>query len=67
MFSDHPAQAEPMKWWKDVPGRGPVEPRQEDWPSPYPTRVELPAGWRLDLDGLRIDELDDGDGFQVAS
>jgi hypothetical protein len=67
MFSDHPAQAEPVKWWKDVPGHGPVEPRQEDWPSPYPTGVELPAGWRLDLDGLRNDEVDDCDDPQAAA
>jgi hypothetical protein len=37
---------EPIRWWKDVPGVGPVEPKREDWPSPHPLGLVLPAGWR---------------------
>lgn len=53
MFTDHPAQPEPVRWWKDVPGYGPVEPKPEDWPSPYPVGIVLPAGWQHDLDDSR--------------
>lgn len=49
MFRDHPRRDEPVRWWKNVPGKGPVEPDAEDWPSPYPARIILPAGWRDDL------------------
>lgn len=49
MFSDHPRRDEPVKWWKNVPGVGAVEPSREDWPSPYPARIILPAGWHTDL------------------
>jgi hypothetical protein len=66
MFGDHPARGNPIRWWMDVPGVGPVEPRREDWPSPDPTCVELPAGWRRDLDGLRDDEADEGDRRTAA-
>lgn len=56
MFSDHPTRPEPLRWWKDVSGTGPVEPEPEDWPSPHPTGIVLPAGWQHDLDGLRPDD-----------
>ena len=56
MFNEHPVRSGPVKWWKDVPGYGPVEPRQEDWPSVYPSNIVLPAGWRSDMDGLRQDD-----------
>ncbi|SDU87255.1 Transcriptional regulator, AbiEi antitoxin, Type IV TA system [Jiangella alkaliphila] len=39
------ARSAPVRWWKDVPGIGPAEPRPDDWPSPAPTSIELPAGW----------------------
>lgn len=45
LLADNPVRAEPIRWWKDVPGRGPVEPAPEDWPSPAPTSIVLPAGW----------------------
>ncbi|MFW6205252.1 MAG: type IV toxin-antitoxin system AbiEi family antitoxin domain-containing protein [Actinomycetota bacterium] len=61
MFADHPPQSEPVRWWKDVPGYGPVEPAQEDWPSPCPAGIVLPAGWERDIDDLRSHE-----GDQVA-
>jgi hypothetical protein len=43
MFADHPARSTPMRWWKHVPGVGPVEPEPGDYPSPYPIRIILPA------------------------
>lgn len=49
MFRDHPQRDEPVRWWKEVPGVGPVEPEPEDWPSPYRTRLILPPGWQDDL------------------
>jgi hypothetical protein len=49
MFRDHPRRDEPVRWWKHVPGVGPVEPEPDDWPSPHPARIILPAGWRDDL------------------
>lgn len=49
MFRDHPASDEPIRWWKNVPGVGPVEPGPEDWPSRYASGVILPAGWSRDL------------------
>ena len=38
--------SEPVRWWKHVPGVGPVEPEPGDWPSPHPLSIVLPAGWR---------------------
>ncbi len=49
MFRERPPRKEPVRWWKEVPGVGPVEPKPEDWPSPHPTRIVLPVGWRDDL------------------
>jgi hypothetical protein len=59
MFADHPVRSKPVRWWKDVPGRGPEEPTPTDWPLPHPPGIVLPAGWQHDLDGLRSadDEL----------
>jgi hypothetical protein len=52
MFGDCPLRPKAIKWWKDVPGRGPVDPKPEDWPLPCPPGLVLPAGWLHDLDGL---------------
>lgn len=41
--------AAPVRWWKHVPGTGPVEPEPGDWPSAHPLSVVLPAGWREHL------------------
>src|SRR5918994_3953138 len=35
LLRDNPARAEPIRWWKHVPGVGPVEPEPADWPSPH--------------------------------
>jgi hypothetical protein len=59
LLRDNPA-GEPIRWWKDVPGVGPVEPKDEDWPSPEPLRLVLPAGWRH---GLEDDLSSDGDSI----
>ncbi len=48
LLAEHPARQEPVRWWIDVPGHGPVEPKPADWPSPYPTGIGLPAGWQDD-------------------
>lgn len=45
LLRDNPPRDEPVRWWKHVPGVGPVEPQPEDWPSPHPTAIVLPAGW----------------------
>jgi hypothetical protein len=52
VLRDNPA-GEPIRWWKHVPGVGAVEPEPEDWPSPYPLDLVLPAGWGDELDPLR--------------
>jgi hypothetical protein len=49
MFKEHPRRDQPVRWWKHVPGVGAIEPKREDWPSPYPAGIILPAGWREDL------------------
>lgn len=49
MFRERPPRTKPIQWWKEVPGVGPVKPEPEDWPSPYPARTVLPAGWQNDL------------------
>lgn len=45
---DNPPRDEPIRWWKHVPGVGPVTPQPDDWPSPHPTSVALPAQWWRD-------------------
>jgi hypothetical protein len=50
LLRDNPARAEPIRWWKHVPGVGPVEPEPADWPSPHPVSVVLPAGWDVDIE-----------------
>jgi hypothetical protein len=62
LLAAHPPREKPIRWWKHVPGKGPGEPKREDWPSPYPLGIVLPAGWDLEQDPLRIwpdDDLDD--------
>lgn len=49
MFRERPPRKKPIQWWKEVPGVGPVAPEPEDWPSPYPAGIVLPAGWQADL------------------
>ncbi|NED94322.1 type IV toxin-antitoxin system AbiEi family antitoxin domain-containing protein [Phytoactinopolyspora alkaliphila] len=46
LLRDNAVRAEPVRWWKHVPGHGPVEPSAEDWPSPHPVSMALPAGWQ---------------------
>lgn len=43
VLADNPPRAEPMRWWKHVPGTGPVEPEPADWPSPAPSSIIMPA------------------------
>ncbi len=43
LLRDNPPRSEPIRWWKDVPGVGPVEPAACDWPSPYPVATVLPG------------------------
>ncbi len=49
LHRDNPP-GDPIRWWKHVPGQRPVEPQPEDWPSPYPLGLILPAGWERGLD-----------------
>jgi hypothetical protein len=49
LLRDNPARAEPIRWWKHVPGVGPVKPEPADWPSPQPVPFVLPAGWDVDV------------------
>ncbi|MFW6091263.1 MAG: type IV toxin-antitoxin system AbiEi family antitoxin domain-containing protein [Actinomycetota bacterium] len=49
LLGDRQARERPVRWWKHVPGRGPVEPAPQDWPSAQPAGVVLPAGWNVDL------------------
>jgi hypothetical protein len=53
LLDDHAPQAEPVRWWKHVPGRGPFEPTAEDWPSPNSVGLLLPPGWAHHLNELR--------------
>lgn len=46
LLADNPVRVEPIRWWKEVPGVGPVPPEPADWPSPDPTSIVLPAGWQ---------------------
>jgi hypothetical protein len=48
LLRDNPPRSEPVRWWKHVPGIGPVEPAPADWPSPHPTGILLPPGWWRD-------------------
>ncbi len=43
LLRDNPPREEPIRWWKHVPGVGPIAPEPADWPSPLPVEVVLPA------------------------
>ncbi|MGH8825693.1 MAG: hypothetical protein ACRDVN_14655 [Jiangellaceae bacterium] len=43
LLRDNPPRREPIRWWKHVPGVGPVDPTSADWPSPLPVDAVLPA------------------------
>lgn len=45
LLAANPPRDQPMRWWKHVPGVGPVDPTASDWPSPRPGSIVLPAGW----------------------
>ncbi|MGH6692906.1 MAG: type IV toxin-antitoxin system AbiEi family antitoxin domain-containing protein [Gammaproteobacteria bacterium] len=45
LLRDNPARDEPIRWWKNVAGVGPVVPEPDDWPSPWPPRAGLPSWW----------------------
>jgi hypothetical protein len=45
LLRDNPAREVPIRWWKNVPGVGPVVPVAADWPEPGPPRGGLPAWW----------------------
>lgn len=47
LLRDNPPRERPIRWWKHVPGRGPVEPEPADWPAPSPSSIVLPAGWNV--------------------
>lgn len=47
LLRDNPPRDRPIRWWKHMPGKGPVEPGPADWPSPGPSSIVLPAGWAL--------------------
>ncbi|HSI92751.1 MAG TPA: type IV toxin-antitoxin system AbiEi family antitoxin domain-containing protein [Jiangellaceae bacterium] len=49
VLADHPPGREPVRWWKNGPGGQPVVPGPEDWPSPHPLGIVLPAGWEREL------------------
>lgn len=49
LLRDNPP-GEPIRWWKHVPGVGPVEPEPEDWPSPDPLGLILPGDRRTDYE-----------------
>ncbi|MBB3039788.1 hypothetical protein [Hoyosella altamirensis] len=43
-FLDHnPRRKSPMRWWKDLPGFGPVDPDESDWPDPDGRDYCLPS------------------------
>jgi hypothetical protein len=46
LLRDNPARDVPVRWWKNVPGVGPVVPVTADWPEPRPPRGGLPSWWR---------------------
>jgi hypothetical protein len=43
LLRDNPPRQSPIRWWKHVPGMGPVDPEPADWPSPLPTDLLLPG------------------------
>jgi len=43
LLRENPVRREPIRWWKDVPGVGPVDPEPSDWPSPFPLGISLPC------------------------
>ena len=45
MLQDNPARDVPIRWWKDVPGSGPVVPGADDWPEPGSPSGGLPSWW----------------------
>lgn len=45
VLAERAPRSAPVRWWKDVPGDRPVEPRPEDWPAPHPLGIVLPVGW----------------------
>ncbi|NDL59144.1 hypothetical protein [Phytoactinopolyspora mesophila] len=48
LLRDNPPRSVPIRWWKHVPGVGPVDPGPADWPSPHPTSIILPPDWWRD-------------------
>ncbi len=42
LLRDNPPREVPIRWWKHIPGVGPVEPGPADWPSPAPVPIVLP-------------------------
>jgi hypothetical protein len=44
LLRDNPVRSVPIRWWKHVPGVGPVVPEPSDWPSPRPLLGTLPPG-----------------------
>lgn len=44
LLRDNPVRPEPIRWWKNVPGVGPMQPEPSDWPSPYPVSITVPLG-----------------------
>ncbi len=48
LLAANPIRAEPIRWWKHDPDRGPVDPLPEDWPSPHPQDARLPPRWWTD-------------------
>lgn len=44
LLRDNPIRSVPIRWWKHVPGVGPVMPEPSDWPSPRPLLGTLPPG-----------------------
>lgn len=53
LLRDNPPDREPLRWWKHVPDGEPVAPNSDDWPSPHPLGLILPAGWDVEHDPLR--------------
>jgi len=45
LLRDNSPRGEPIRWWKHVPGVGPVDPEPSDWPTPHSAHIVLPAGW----------------------
>ncbi|WP_157574978.1 type IV toxin-antitoxin system AbiEi family antitoxin domain-containing protein [Jiangella muralis] len=45
LLRDNARREVPVRWWKQVPRVGAVEPEPADWPSPRRTGLVLPASW----------------------